>query len=190
MVISMTSSVCAPLQGRAGAPAGKWRGLRLHASFLGLRRAGFLLRSGLVEFLLYAGDAGEGADVDLVVVGLEALLALALGAASAKERAQEAAKEAKRNREQRRVHKREDGVYRDDRSQGRLRVRAGHHVRAEYDQDYAREQADQDAHNRPCGVEPLPEDRKQNNRHVGARGDREGERDQESYIEARSRYRQ
>src|SRR5215217_4660803 len=157
-------------------------GLGSRASSPRLRGAWFFGRGGLLDLLFYARDAGEGTDVDLVVIGLETLLPLPLGAASAQERAQVAAQEAKRNQEQRRVHKREDGVYGDDRGQRRLRVRAGHHVGAEYDQDDTGDQADQDARNRPGGVEPPPEDRQQDNRHVGARRDREGERDQERHV--------
>src|SRR5215204_7766823 len=93
-------------------------------AFTGLPRAGFLLRGGLLELLFYVRDAGEGADIDLVVIGLEALLALALGAASSEKRAHVAAQEAQRHREQRRVHEWEDGVYGDDRGQRGLRVRA------------------------------------------------------------------
>src|SRR5215216_5735875 len=144
--------------------------------------AWFFGRGGLLDLLFYVRDAGDRADVDLVVISLQALLALPLGAASAQERAQVAAQEAKRNREQRRVNTREDGVYGADRGQRRLRVRAGHHVRAEYDQDDAGDQANQDARNRPGGVEPPPEDRQQDNRHVGACGNREGERDQERHV--------
>src|SRR5215216_863362 len=147
-----------------------------------LRGTWFFGRGGLLNLLFYFRDAGEGADVDLVVISLQALLALTLGAASAQERAQVAAQDAQRNREQRRVHKREDGVYGDDRGQRRLRVRAGHHVGAEYDQDNAGDQADQDTHHRPGGVEPPPEDRQQYHRHVGARRNREGERDQERHV--------
>src|SRR5829696_2273531 len=159
----------------------RW-GLRLRASSPRLRGAWFFGRGGLLELLFYVRDAGEGADIDLVVIGLEALLALALGAASSEKRAHVAAQEAQRHREQRRVHEWEDGVYGDDRGQRGLRVRAGHHVRAEYDQDDAREQADKYAHHRPGGVEPLPEYGQQDNRHVGARGDREGQGDQERHV--------
>src|SRR5215217_3407965 len=118
-------------------------GLGSRASSPRLRGAWFFGRGGLLDLLFYARDAGEGADVDLLVISLEALLAFTLCAASAQERAQDAAQEAQRNREQRRIHKREDGIYGDDRGQRGLRVRAGHNVRAEYDQDYAGDQADQ-----------------------------------------------
>src|SRR5215212_11648640 len=106
--------------------------------------AWFFGRGGLLDLLFYVRDAGERADVDLVVISLQALLALALGAASSQERAQVAAQEAKRDREQRRIHEREDGVYGDDRGQRRLRVRPGHHVGAQNDQDDAGDQTDQD----------------------------------------------
>src|SRR5918997_3271280 len=157
-------------------------GLGSRASSPRLRGAWFFGRGGLLDLLFYARDAGEGTDVDLVVIGLETLLPLALGAASAQECAQVAAQDAKRDREQRRVHEREDGVYGDDRGQRRLRVRTGHHARAEYDQDYAGDQADQDARHRPGGVEPPPEDRQQDHRHVGARRDGEGQGYQERHV--------
>src|SRR5829696_20598 len=176
------------LAGQNKSPRRYGWGLGSRASSPRLRGAWFFGRGGLLDLLFYVRDAGEGADVDLVVISLQALLAL--GAASAQERAQVAAQEPQRDREQRRVHEREDGVYGDDRGQRRLRIRAGHHVRAEYDQDDAREQADQDARHRPGGVEPPPEDRQQDNGHVGARGDREGERNQERHVEASRRYRQ
>jgi hypothetical protein len=44
--------------------------------------------------LLDVADAGEGADADLVVGALDALLALPLGPAAAEERAEVAAEEA------------------------------------------------------------------------------------------------
>src|SRR5215204_2053744 len=119
------------LAGQNKSPRRYGWGLRLRASSPRLRGAWFFGRGGLLDLLFYVRDAGERADVDLVVIGLKALLALALGATSAKKRAQVAAQDAQRDREQRRVHKREDGVYRDDRGQRRLRVRAGHHVRAQ-----------------------------------------------------------
>ena|ERR671911_464882 len=88
------SSVCVhTLQGRAGALAGKWRGLRMRL-VLGLRGAGFLLWGGLVEFLLYVGDTGDRADVDLVIVGLESLFALALGPTPAEHSSQVATQKA------------------------------------------------------------------------------------------------
>src|SRR5215203_986108 len=145
------------LEGYNKSPRRYGWGLSLRASSPRLRGAWFFGRSGLLDLLFYFRDASEGADVDLVVISLEALLALALGAASAQERAQVAAQEAQRNREQRRVHKREDGVYGDDRGQRRLRVRVGHHVRAEYDQDDAGDQTYEHARHRPGGVESLPE---------------------------------
>src|SRR5918995_7411072 len=171
-----------PLGGKVRAPRRYGWGLRLRASSPRLRGAWFFGRGGLLELLFYVRDAGEGADVDLVVIGLEALLALAFGAASAQERAQDAAQDAQRNREQRRVHKREDGVDGYDRGQRRLRVRPSHHVGAQDNQDDARDQTDQDAHHRPGGVEPTPEDRQQDHRHLGARRDGEGERDQERHV--------
>src|SRR5215218_8094985 len=170
------------LAGQNKSPRRYGWGLRLRASSPRLRGAWFFGRGGLLDLLFYVRDAGDRADVDLVVISLQALLALPLGAASTQERAQVAAQEAKRNREQRRVHEREDGVYGDDGGQRRLRVRASHHVRAEYDQDDAREQADKYAHHRPGGVEPLPEDRQQDHRHVGARRDGEGQGHQEGHV--------
>src|SRR5919107_1569205 len=178
------------LAGQSQSPRRYGWGLRLRAASPRLRGAWFFGRGGFLEFLFYFRDAREGADVDLVVISLEALLALALGAASAQERAQVAAQEAQRNREQRRVHKREDGIYGDDRGQRRLRVRAGHHVRAEYDQDDAGDQADQDARHSPRGVEPPPEDRQQDHRHVGACGNSESQGYQERHVQVLRRYRQ
>src|SRR5215203_2924436 len=134
----------------------RW-GLRLRASSPRLRGAWFFGRGGLLDLLFYFRDASEGADVDLVVISLQALLALALGATSAQERAQVAAQEAQRDREQRRVHEREDGVYGDDRGQRGLRVRAGHHVRTQDDQDDAGDQTYEHARHRPGSVEPPPE---------------------------------
>src|SRR5215213_2676084 len=99
-------------QGYSKSPRRRWRGLEKRPwSSRTLRRAGFFGRGRLLELLFYVRDAGKGADVDLVVVCLEALLALALGAASAQQRTQVAAQEAQGDREQRRVHEREDGVY-------------------------------------------------------------------------------
>src|SRR5829696_1555606 len=172
---------------RPRAPAGGAGARVATIAFTGLSRAGFLLRGGLLELLFYVRDAGEGADVDLIVIGLEALLTLALGASASQERAQDATQHTKGNREQRRVHERERSFDRYDWGQRRLRVRAGHHVRAEYDQDDAREQADQDARNRPRGVETPPENRQQDDGHVGARRDREGQRDQERHVQTRCR---
>jgi hypothetical protein len=59
-----------------------------------LRGARLLFRGGVLDLPLDIGDAGEGADVDLVVRALDALLALALGPAAAHQRAQVAAQEA------------------------------------------------------------------------------------------------
>src|SRR5829696_8104782 len=149
------------LAGQNKSPRRYGWGLGSRASSPRLRGAWFFSRGGLLDLLFYVRDAGEGADVDLVVISLQALLALALGATSAQERAQVAAQDAQRNREQRRVHEREDGVYRDDRGQRRLRVRPGHHVGAQNDQDDAGDQANQDARYRPGRVEPPPEERQQ-----------------------------
>jgi hypothetical protein len=58
-----------------------------------LRGARLLFRGGFPDLALDVGDAGVGADVDLVVGPLEPLLALALGPSAAEERSQEAAQE-------------------------------------------------------------------------------------------------
>src|SRR5918993_4566153 len=157
-----------PLGGKRRPPRRYGWGLRLRAWSPRLRGAWFFGRGRLLDLLFYVRDACDGADVDLVVIRLQALLALALGAASAQERAQVAAQEAQRDREQRRVHKREDGVYGDDGGQRGLRVRAGHHVRTQDDQDDAGDQTYEHAGHRPGSVEPPPEYGQQDNRHVGA----------------------
>src|SRR5829696_6579305 len=59
-----------------------------------LRGARLLFGDGLFDLLLNVADAGKGADADLVVGALDALLAFALGPAAAEERTEVAAEEA------------------------------------------------------------------------------------------------
>src|SRR5215210_3247941 len=141
MVISKYVLRLRALEGYNKSPRRYRWGLRLRASSPRLRGTWFFGRGGLLNLLFYVRDAGERAYVDLVVVSLEPLLALALSTASAQERAQVTSQDAQKNREQRRVHKREDGVYGYDRGQRRLRVRPGHHVGTQDDQDDAGDQA-------------------------------------------------
>src|SRR5215208_7170264 len=152
-----------------------------------MRRLGgarLLLRGDLFDLLFDVADAGESADADLVVGLLDALLALALCPAAAEERTEVAAKEAQGDGDKGRALQREDGVYGDDRGRRRLGVRAGEHVGADDHEHDGGDQAEEHPRDRPRRVEPLPEDGKQDDRHVSARGDREGKRHEERHVEA------
>src|SRR5215217_9554322 len=71
-------------------------GLRSRASSPRLRGAWFFGRGGFLDLALYIGNAGVGADPNLVVGGLESLFAFSLGAASAQNGAKVASQEAQR----------------------------------------------------------------------------------------------
>src|SRR5215211_9446304 len=163
----------------------------LHATPLratSLRGARLLLRGGLPDLPFDVADAGEGPDANLVVGPLDTLFAFPLGPPAAQERAQVAAEEAQGDGDNGRAREREDGVYGDDRGRRRLGVRAGEHARAEDDEHYGGDQSEQHARDRPGRVEPLPEDRHQDDRHVRARGDREGQRHEEGHVQASQGY--
>src|SRR3712207_8559614 len=91
---------------------------------IGLRGPRLLCGGGFFDLPLDIGDAGEGADADLVVGALDALLALPLCSPAAEERAEVAAKEAQGNGDERRARQWEDGVNGDDR--GRRQIGRAH----------------------------------------------------------------
>src|SRR5215207_9383455 len=127
-----------------------------------------------LNLLFYLGpETGEGADVDLVVVRLKSLLALPLGAAAAQNGAEVAGQEAQRHR----YYGGAPPLEREDR-------RLAQDDRA---QDYEHDGGDEaDAHpdDGPGRVEPPPEDRQQDNRHVRARSDRERQSHEKGYVDA------
>ena len=69
----------------------------LVSAWFELSRARLLLWGDLSDLPLDVGDAGEGADVDLVVGPLEALFSLPLGPSAPEDRAKVAAQEAQWN---------------------------------------------------------------------------------------------
>src|SRR5688572_11110487 len=134
--MSMYALLCPKVKGRAPVAGGggyisKLRGVRL------------LGGGGVGDLLFDIAEARVGADPYLIVRGLESLLALALGAATAEDRAEVAPKETQGDGDQGRARQREDSVYRDDRGQRRLGARACQHVRAEKHEANGGDQADE-----------------------------------------------